>query len=149
MECEELKDKLIEEIFSQEEAQVLIKKAKERIGRRKYRWLLNQVGPERKGMDAEVSEKGNYLLKIFKFERVIRTTENSLELPSVEQLEGIKKTRRFRDMSLIFSYLLAFIFFFVGVSSYRLSVKILFIFFSMPLILILHCKLFSLLEKMR
>ncbi len=148
MSCRESKDKLIKEIFPHSEPRVLIEEAKKIVGEGEYSWLLDHVGPAKKGKSAEVVEKGLYLLKISDIERAMRATEDVLELPTIGQLEGVKKTRQFREPSLKLAYLLAVIFFSIGFIPNTLWwLKIVLILLSFFPIWILNRKIFSILEK--
>ncbi len=141
------KDELINEIFPLGKSEILIEEAKKKVGERRYSRLLAKVGPAKMGQSAEVAEKGYYLFKISEVEKRMEATEDILKLPTTWQLEGVKKTRQFRNCSLGLSYLLALIFFLIGFVPGKLLWKILLIIFSIPAFWKLNCKLFSILEK--
>jgi len=146
---EELKNRLIETLFPPPLGpfQILIEEAKEKIGKKQYHWLIEYAGAAKKGKSADVVEKGVYLIHIPAFEKALRAAEDTLKLPTLNELEGVKKTRQFRNYSLGLSYLLACIFFFIGLVPDKLLWKILLIIFSIPVIWILNCKIFSILER--
>jgi len=151
MDPEELKNKLIEAIFpppfSLGPSQILIEKAKEKVGKKQYHWLIEYAGAAKKGKDADVVEKGSYLIHISAVEKALRASLGTLELPTLSELEGVKKTRQFRTPSLRLAYSLAVIFFLIGFVPGDLLWKILLIILSIPVIWKLNCKIFSILER--
>ncbi len=148
MDPEELKNKLIEVIFPPlGDTRILIEKAKERLGEKQYHWLIEYVGAAKKGKNADIVEKGSYLIHISAIEKALRATKDTLELPTLSELEGVKKTRQFRTPSLLLAYFLAVIFFLIGFVPGNLLWKILLIILSIPVIWKLNCQIFSILER--
>jgi hypothetical protein len=152
MDPEELKNKLIEAIFPLSpplgDPRILIEKAKERVGEKQYHWLIEYAGAAKKGKSADVVEKGSYLIHISALEKTLRAAVDTLELPTLSELEGVKKTRQFRRPSLLLAYLLAVVFFSIGFIPDKLWwLKIVVILLSFFLVQFLNHKIFSILEK--
>ncbi len=149
MDPEELKNKLIEAIFPPlGNSRILIEKAKEAIGKKQYYWLIEYAGAAKKGKSADVVEKGFYLIHISVPEKALRATLDTLELPTLSELEGVKKTRQFRRPSLLLAYFLAVLFFSIEFIPHKLWwLKIVVILLSFFLVQFLNNKIFSILER--
>lgn len=68
-------DKLIKELFPKGKSSIPIVTAKKQIGEIEYEWLLDQFGPERKGVNAEVQQIGSFLYKMSELEQKSATTK--------------------------------------------------------------------------
>ncbi len=67
-------DKLIKELFPIGKSSIPIAMAKKQIGEVEYEWLLDQFGPERKGINAEVQQIGSFFYKMSELEQKLTTT---------------------------------------------------------------------------
>lgn len=150
MDSEERKNKLIETIFPPPlgPSQILIEEAKKMVGKKQYHWLIEYAGAARKGKSADVVEKGSYLIHISGFEKALRAARDTLELPTLNELEGAKKTRQFRRSSFLYAYFSAVVFFYIGfIPDGPWWLKIVLILVSSVPIWFLNRLIFSKLEK--
>lgn len=144
------KNKLIKELFNPPigPSQISIEKARGKIGRKQYDWLIKYVGAAKKGKNADVVERNGDLIHIPEFLKSLRITEDTLKLPTASELEGIKKTRQFRRASFLLAYFSAILFFYIALIPDKLWwLKIVSLLVGAIIIWILNCAIFAKLEE--